>query len=169
MKKLFLYIFIPLFFQGCLETTKTKPSYYEYNTKTYIQKPYVMKKTKKIKKSSLKIISGSIKGIIVELFYDGKTDLWVYAVKSINTTNGKLANARFTHDKSIAKKGDTVYVIIDKNKLKDLYFIKKANYKKNTQKAYSFKKAKKKKVYKRTKARKTPWIGVPLSESISLD
>ena len=171
MIRLIAYCLIGLFFIGCASTKTNKVSYEEYKPSkkiVYIKAPkkkeiYIDKKEKyKVKKTSL---NGSIKGKIVKLTKVGK--IWYYEVKSNDTSNNKLSFAKFSSRKKVAKKGDFVYVIIEADKLKEIYLIKKANYKsKMVKKTHIKKKQYKPKAYKRTKKHQS--IGVPTVESIDL-
>ena len=171
MIRLIAYCLIGLFFVGCASTKTNKVVYEEYKApkKTVYTEPakkkeiYIEKKEKpKVKKTPL---NGSIKGKIVKLTKVGET--WHYEVKSNDTSNNKLSFAKFSSTKKVAKKGDFVYVIIEADKLKEIYSIKKANYKNKIVKKTQIKKKQyKPKAYKRTKKHQS--IGVPTVESIDL-
>jgi len=170
--------FLVFMFAGCVSTQKNSVVYEEYKvqkkSKPLHVEPKTQKKSKQIvKKIEIKkhdiFLSGNIKGSITNLAKN--KNLWVYEVKSNDTSNHKLAYAKFTHIKKLANLGDFVYATIKNNKLKEIFLIKKANYKKKTKKFH--KKTKKiyknrpKKTYKQTK--KHTAIGVPTVEFIKLD
>lgn len=116
-------------------------------------------------------INGMIRGVIAQQEYQQEANVWRYAVKAIDVANDKLDVATFIHTKSIHDVGDLVYVIIKEGRLQEIYLIKK-QYQKTDVVPLHVEKAPKvvqKKVAKRTKARKTPWIDVPKEEKILLD
>ena len=157
MIRVLIGFFIVSVFIGCT-TNKNNVTYEEYKPQKSIKEAVTIKKEMPT--------SGSIKGSITELtFSEG---FWNYEVKSTDTTNQKLSMAKFSHVKKVAKKGDFVYVIIENGKLKEIYLIKKANYKTRTvKKNHKKKKQHKPNTFKRTK--KYQVIGVPTVESILLD
>ena len=153
--------FVLCVFVGCTSTKQENIVYEEYKPSLHV----TAKKTVKEKNYS----DGIVKGHIAELVY--KKGLWSYVVHSTDTANKKLSIAKFTDRKKVAKKGDLVYAIIKNGKLKELFLLEKGNYKhkKTAKRIKKVKKTKKvkKKMYKQT--RKHHLIGVPTTESISLD
>lgn len=153
MIKIFLYILTIFIFTGCMSTTNKKVVYTKYTPPSIVTNDYTLQT-----KISLPA-SGSIKGKVEEVFYDGKN--WIIFIKSKDTTNGKLSQVKFSSAKRIAKKGDEIYAIIKKGKLIEYFLTKKANFKQEKIQKH------KTVAYKRTKKRQL--LGVPSSESISLD
>jgi len=142
-------------FVGCASTKSSNITYEEYKPQKSTKQLHV-----KEKKEFLPI-NGIVKGNVVVHTYD--KDLWNYEVEGKDTNNQKLSYAKFTHTKSVAKKGDYVYAVIKNGKLKELFLIERANYKqKHTKKI----KRDKTKTYKRTKRRQV--LSVPTTQSITL-
>jgi len=171
MIRLIAYCLIGLFFLGCASTETNKVTYEEYKPvkkRVHTKMPKktesnIEKKEKiKVKKTAL---NGNIKGKIISLV---KADeIWHYEVKSDDISNNKLSYAKFSSPKKLAKKGDFVYAVIETGKLKEIYLIKKANYKRKiVKKTDVTKRQYKPKTYKRTKKHQS--IGVPVEESIEL-
>lgn len=162
MIRFIIGLFVLSVFAGCTSTKQENVTYEEYIPSLHVAK----KKTVKVEKN---YSDGIIKGHITKLVY--KKGLWNYEVRSNDTSNQKLSIAKFTDPKKVAKKGDLVYTIIKNGKLKELFLIEKGNYKhkKTAKKSRKVKKTKKvkKKIYKKT--RKHHIIGLPTTESISLD
>lgn len=164
MIRVLISFFVVLLFVGCTATNKSNVTYEEYKPQKSVNLLPTKVKEKKVSKKTP--VSGSIKGNITKLIF--KEGLWHYEIKSKNTSNKKLAIAKFTSTKKLAKKEDFVYAIIENGKLKEMFLIKKANYKRKIVKKTQKKKKKyKPKTYKRTK--KYQVLGVPTVESISLD
>lgn len=164
MFKIITTILIGSIFVGCSTTNQSSITYEKYKPNKEV-KPLHVKKTKAIKVSD-STISGTIKGNITKLKYTKKA--WHYRVESTDTSNNKLSLADFSHTKKVASDGDLVYAIIKDGKLKEIFLIKKANYKKKKIKQKHTKPKKSEvKTYKRTKKRQV--LGVPSSEKISLD
>jgi len=166
MLRVFVGALLFLLFTGCSITDKRNVSYEVYKHKK-IQKPLPEQK-KIVLETKYKLpISGSIKGNITELSFSN--EIWSYVVKGSDTTNQKLSIAKFFHNERLAKKGDFIYAIIKNGKLKELFLLKKANFKKSKKIKKNQKKSKKikKRTYKKSK--KHQIIGVPTEESISLD
>ena len=166
MTRILIGFFVVFIMLGCTTTQKSSVVYEEYKP-AQIQKPlHVKEVTVKTVPKQVLPTSGIIKGSISKLMHsDG---LWNYEVKSKDTSNQKLSHAKFTHPKKLASKGDFVYAIINDGKLKEIYLIKKANYKsKATKKRYKTKTVQKTKADKRTK--KHQRLSVPIVESISLE
>ncbi len=123
--------------------------------------------------------NGSIKGIVTGLRYDNLKRSWLYEIKGLDTSNGKLPYAKFYSAKKRANIGDYVYAILRNSSLVELYFIKKANkikkrrvYKKIVRRGVKKKITKKvtvKEDKKEDKRRKRTNIGVPQEEYISFD
>jgi len=168
MIRLIICCLLGAFFIGCATTETSDVTYEEYKPKKTITQ-----QTKKEKKEILTEVqkkempsSGSIKGSVITLKKSGH--LWYYVVEGKDTSHNKLSYAKFTNTKKVANKGDFVYAIIDNGRLKEIYLIKKANYKRKiTKKAF-----KKKKQYiskKHIRTKKQQVLGVPTVESISLD
>ncbi len=173
MNKVFLIsisILIGVLFSGCLSPTKeTYISYKSYPKAANVTAKRPLHVDKKI--ILKEEVSGIIKGKISKLYFDGSKALWGYEVKSSDTSNGKLAYAKFTHKKDVAKIGDVVYVFIKDGKLKEFYLLEKSNYVKKASKKVSKKKKRKKKKFishKRDKNNQSN-INIPSSEIISLD
>ncbi len=166
MIKLVVYCLIGVFFIGCASTKTDEVVYQEYKPKKSIVNTQVHIEKKKVSLVKNITISGSIKGEVVNVVK--VNTLWKYEVKSEDTSNYKLSYAKFTSPNRVAKKGDFVYAVIKNDILKELYLIKKANFKtKNINKIYKKKKSVKVKAVKRVK--KHQMIGIPTVESISLD
>jgi len=166
MIRVLIGFFIVFIISGCTTSKQSSVVYEEYKP-TQTQKPlHVKEVTAKIVPKQIMPTSGSIKGSISKLIHsDGS---WNYEVKSTDTSNRKLSHAKFTHPKKLASKGDFVYAIINDGKLKEIYLIKKANYKsKAINKRYKTKTVQKTKADKRTK--KHQRISIPTVEAISLD
>ena len=181
MLKVIISFLIVSVFIGCSSTKQTSVTYEKYKTNKEIKAlhvedkkvtkgmklPYVEEK-KNTKENNL-VMSGTIKGYISNLKHIN--NIWHYRVEGIDFSNHKLPLAEFTHTDRLAKKGDLVYVIIKDGKLKELFLIKKGNYKKKKiEKRYKKNKRYKKievKTHKRTKKRQL--LGIPTSEEISLD
>jgi len=162
MNKVFLTIVsiaIAVSLSGCFSTRKvTYIHYKDYPQQTEKNLSHVNKKV-----FTKEDISGIIKGKIQKIFYDSSKALWHYEVKSADTSNGKLAFAKFTLEQNIAKIGDLIYVFIKNGKLEKFYLLKKASFIKKS-------KTKKRKIiiHKRSKHIKSP-INVPISEALSFD
>ncbi len=166
MVRLVVYCLIGLFFIGCASTKTDKVVYEEYKPKKSIVNTQVHIKKEKVSLVKNTAISGSIKGKVVKVVK--VNSVWKYEVKSKDTSNHKLSYAKFTSPNRVANKGDFIYAVIKNNILKEIYLIKKANFKtKNINKIYKKKKRVKIKAVKRVK--KHQMIGVPTVESISLD
>lgn len=166
MLKILIGFFIVFIVSGCTASKQSSVVYEEYKP-VQIQKPLHVKEVA-VKTAPKQVMptSGIIKGSISKLMHS--EGLWSYEVKSKDTSNQKLSHAKFTHPKKLASKGDLVYAIINDGKLKEIYLIKKANYKsKVTKKRYKTKTVKNTKTDKRTK--KHQRLSVPTVESISLD
>ena len=164
MIRVLIGFFIASIFVGCTTANQNNVTYEEYKPQKSEKQVSSKKEVATIKKEVP--VSGSIKGNVTELTFS--EDFWNYEVKSKDTSNQKLSMAKFTHVKKVAKKGDFVYVIMENGKLKEIYLIKKANYKSKTiKKTHKKKKQYKPKTYKRTKKHQS--IGVPTEESILLD
>lgn len=151
---IFLLIFLV---SGCSKTT-------------YIHHEQILASQKEIPKEERSPIlpkSGVIKGLITEVYLDGMKALWVHEVRSKDTTNGKLEHIKFSHAKIVAKKGQGIYVVVKDEKLVEFYLLENPNIIKSNPK--KSKKQEVQKSKKRTKARKTPWLALPQSESIDLD
>ena len=164
MIRVLIGFLIAFVFVGCTTTNQQSVTYEEYKPQKSVKKTFSKQKKMIIKKEIP--TSGSIKGHVTELtFSEG---FWNYEIKSKDTSNQKLSVAKFIHLKKVAKKGDFVYAIIKNGKLKEIYLIKKANYKSKTiKKTYKKKRQYKPKTFKRTKKHQS--IGVPTVESILLD
>ena len=164
MIRLIIGCLLGVFFIGCTSTNTSMVTYEEYKPKKNIVQETKRDKIEifsKVEKKETQI-SGSIKGSVITLKKSG--NLWYYEIKSENTSNNKLSSVKFKNTKKVANKGDFVYAIIDNGRLKDIYLIKKANYKR---KIVKNKKQHISKKYKRTKKQQV--LGVPTVESISLD
>jgi hypothetical protein len=164
MKNIFFYTlfaFVLFGMQGCVGSNNETYIAYENNNQV------VAKENVPLIQEASEDISGIIKGTVTMLSYNGSLSLWEYFVQGIDTSNGKLQSAKFSHKKDVAKKGDLVYVFIESGKLKDFYLLQRANYKVNDTKKSKEVKAKVT-TEKRTKNQDSG-IGVPASETISLD
>jgi len=183
--KSYLIVAIVLLLQGCAVPSfnssklakNTKPFEKTINVKQQI----VIKKAEKkiqqnknfigiqasqtispVKKSNF---TGSIKGVIEKLKYDKIKKAWLYEVRGVSTSNGKLPFAKFYHSKKLANEGDLVYIILNNSQLQNLFFIKKVNMIKKH--ISHIKKIKIKKIYKKSRYRKVPKIGLPAVEHIT--
>lgn len=147
-----ILIFCMLFFSlGCQLTPKPEKK---------IQKPQ-----KKVQIVQKKVISEMLRGIIQSQYFDKKSNAWQYKLQVIDIASDNLNTFNFKYSQKLYNIGDLVYVILDKkerNKIKNIYLIKK-DYAKQTQN-----KQKSKTKQKRTKLRKTPWIKAPKTETIKL-
>lgn len=164
MIRALISFFIVLVFVGCTTTNKSSVTYEKYKPHKS-QKALPIKEKQQVIKKELPI-NGAIRGNVTKLtFSEG---VWNYEVKSNDTTNQKLSIAKFTSSNQVAKKGDLVYAVIKNDRLKEIFLIKKANFKRKAAKKIT-KKTKKynPKGHKRTK--KYQVLGVPTVESISLD
>jgi len=178
----YIYIFlILLFFQGCVTTTNTvNRASYKVSPVVKVEKKLstqrdsssmcdieiqTVKKANDVNFSNT-LYSGSIKGIISNLKFDKTKKIWLYEMKGVDISNSKLPYAKFYSSKKLANIGDFVYAILDDSKLKDLFFIKKANkiFKKPK---FVRKKAKLKRVYMLGKRKRSPKIGVPTVENVT--
>jgi len=174
MTKIILGFSLVFIFIGCT-TTQQNPIVYEQ----YQPKVLHAKKQKNVtlteqsvypnsdyKKRVKKAANGTIKGTITNLVYRG--GIWHYTVKGADTSNHKLAYAEFKSRQKYANKRDLIYAIIKDGIAKEMFLVKKANYKKKIVKKNSLKKEVKQTVpHKRTKKRQV--LQVPTSERINLD
>jgi len=169
MTKIILGFFIAFIFIGCTTTGQNPVVYEQYQPKvvhvkkqknsTPIGKNIYRKRVKKI-------ANGTIKGNITNLVYIGGA--WIYTIKGVDRSNAKLAYAEFQSRKKYANQGDLVYAIIQNGLVKEIFLVKKANYKKKIVKKTIFKKRMRKiAIHKRTKKRQV--LKVPTSEKINLD
>ncbi len=174
MKQVWISFFVVLVFIGCTSSGQNSVTYEVYKPpKSVQQTPKSIPKAQKEQKEQ-KVFAyeeampttGSIKGNVTELVFS--EGLWHYEIKSRDTSNQKLSMAKFTHTKKVAKQGDFVYAIIKNGRLKEIYLIKKANYRaKPVKKTHKKIKQHKPKAHKRTKKQQV--LDVPTVESISLD
>jgi hypothetical protein len=156
-KEIVFFVFVGLVLCGCAQTT-----YIPYEQPIIQEIPQV--------KESLHVkTSGIIKGDIKSLYFDASQNLWFYEVVSVDTANGKLPYLKFSASKMIAKKGDKIYAVVKEEKLVEYFLIDAPNLLTTPAREYQNEKVEQNKTHKRTKARKTPWIEVPKSESIDLD
>ena len=164
MIRVSISFFIALVFLGCTTANKSSVIYEEYKPHKSPEETTIKEKKQVIKK--ILPTNGTIKGNVTKLtFSEG---FWHYEVKSNDITNQKLSVAKFISSEKVAKKGDFVYAIIKNDRLKEIFLIKKANYKREVIKKTTKKKKKyQPKKHKRTK--KYQVLGVPTVESISLD
>lgn len=152
------FLAFPLIWTGCTKTT-----YIPYEESKQIQVKHEIE-TLHVRKN------GIAKGYVKALYLEGEKSLWVYEVAGTDTSNGKLPFIRFFSDKKIANLNDRIYVVVKDERLVEYFVlntskvIKKAKVKEKIKEEVM-----KESTHKRTKKRKTPWLEVPQSESISLD
>ncbi len=178
--KFYLIIVVLFLFQGCVVSNftngkKTEP----FQTTIHVKQQVPIEKSEKkgdsfinikttqtIKQPATSTYTGSIKGIIKKLEYKKSKKTWLYEVKAVSVSNGKLPYARFYHYKKLANRGDLVYIILNNSRLQNLFFIKKANtIKKETSHKKRIKKPRQ--TSKQTKHRKVPDISLPTVEHIN--
>jgi PBP1b-binding outer membrane lipoprotein LpoB len=160
MKKTVIGLCIAFFYVGCSSTNQSNITYEEYKPKKHTVKPTTVKQNKPISKQTVPT-SGIIKGKVTKLFY--ANGLWHYEVVSQDTSNNKLPFIKFTHSKSLAKKGDYVYAIVKNSKLSELFLLQKANIQQKKPI-----KTKKTKVKTHNKKNRKQILSVPTTESIAL-
>ena len=174
MTNIILSFFIVCIFMGCTTTQQNPVVYEQYQPKVlHVKKQKTVTSTeqsvyaKRVYKTRVKkALNGTIKGNITNLVYRG--GIWHYTVKGIDTSNNKLAYAEFKSRQKYANQRDLVYAIIKDGIVKEMFLVKKANYKKKIVKKNSLKKeVKKRELHKRTKKRQV--LQVPTSERINLD
>lgn len=166
MKSTFILIFA-IFFLGCSFTQEPPKQSIKTVQKPILTKPKLDNPSQK-KKQRSRAISGMLRGVITSQKFNKTKKLWVYSLKVIDIANDSLKEVEFLYKTRVLDNGDLVYVLFDdKNKefAKDIFLIKKEYVKidKNRKESSNTNKFK-----KRTKARQTPWIGLPKVSTIKL-
>ena len=182
MKILYMFIIL-LLFQGCIssqktinlenqqvkhtkQTTKTKENPKKYRGLYSIETQRI--KNEQLLKYKNTLYTGSIKGIVKNIIFNKTKKLWMYEIRGLDTSNGKLPYAKFTYHSKLANSGDLVYAILNKSVLQNLFFIKKGNmatvrHKKHHKRKY----VRKRLPSKQDKSRKIPKIGLPTVENVT--
>ena len=124
LKKIVVYCFVALvlFLQGC--ATNSSPTKQEPSTQNVAQQS-----ADNGPKLTQMVGRNYIKGVVLHLTYDSKTQLWTYDIDGIETTNGKLPRVVFTHRSVLANEGDLVYASFDGMRLNELFVMKPGFYK----------------------------------------
>ena len=119
LKKIVVYCFVALvlFLQGC--ATNSSPTKQEPSTQNVAQQS-----ADNGPKLTQMVGRNYIKGVVLHLTYDSKTQLWTYDIDGIETTNGKLPYVNFNHKTVLAREGDLVYASFDGMRLTEMYVIK---------------------------------------------
>lgn len=65
--------------------------------------------------------TGYIKGVIQSISWDEASKRWVYDVAGVDTKNGKLSQAIFTHTQKLYDIGSLIYAQIKEGVLVDMY------------------------------------------------
>lgn len=168
MKKIIIStLVLSIFFLGCSFDRKQK------KPELAVQKQEATKAQKSAKTSTSrpKIISSMVRGIILSQTFNTKQKLWSYELKVVDLLTDAIKRINITYSKKLYRPGDLVYAVFDKNnqnKITKIYLIEK-NYEKVSHLNIKKKRVSKKSaIIKHSKAKKTPWIGVPKEETIKL-
>lgn len=148
---IFIFFVALIFFSGCAnnDQTLTLPKNYQAKTATYTSKnssPDISdtgfypstnisqnkklynKKMESKKENGIVDFKGSgyIKGIVEKVYYSKKREGWVYHIKGIDLTHGKLRYAYVLSNKKLANPRDSVYAIISDGTINSIYIYKKS-------------------------------------------
>lgn len=164
MKRFFVFVIAIFFLSSCSFTQSTQKQSSQPIKKTIQEKPQTPKKRKKREKA----VSGMLRGVIISQTFDEQRKLWLYGLKVIDIANDSLKEVEFFYKNRVLDAGDLVYVLFggkNADTAKDIFLIKKEYRKIKKHKKLS---SPSKKLKKRTKARQTPWIGLPKTNTIKL-
>ncbi|PID47153.1 MAG: hypothetical protein CR967_05190 [Proteobacteria bacterium] len=153
--KFILFILVSLIFASCSLDQKSVPP----QTKPTIKTP-PLKKLSSVPQKQQKINSNMIRGTINSQKYDEASKKWIYEIEVDDMVSNALEKKVFSDARKMHDVGDLVYAVFyknDLNRLKKMYLIKKQH-----------KKILREKKYKRVNSIKTPWISVPLEETVIL-
>lgn len=117
--------------------------------------------------------NGYIKGIVEKVYFSKDKHNWIYYIKGLDFTNGKLNYAKVYARKKLAKLQDHIYAVIQNGTITSFYIYKSSKSYITKKKSKILKKSKqKKKIYKKVKKtsktrQRKQLISVPQTEEVT--